>query len=192
MTTRKEQKEQRREQILMAALELFVKKGFSATKISDIASAASMSTGLLFHYFESKDALLEELIKIGLGGTQMAMQSEAMTPLEFFRHAAKTILGFIKENKTMAYMFVLMERSQRDDSIPAHIRNIALKVDNIEKSVSLIEAGQRAGEIRGGDPLALSMAYWSSIQGIAVTLALCGEMPVPDPEWVVELIKKND
>ena len=56
---RQEQKEARRQEILYVALDLFVKKGYAATKITDIAEKASMSVGLLFHYFESKEKLYE-------------------------------------------------------------------------------------------------------------------------------------
>ena len=52
--TRNEQKEERRRQILFKALELFVTKGFNETKITDISQALGISTGLLFHYYESK------------------------------------------------------------------------------------------------------------------------------------------
>ena len=45
--TRKEQKELRQKQIMFKALELFVTKGFSETKISDIAAALDISVGLL-------------------------------------------------------------------------------------------------------------------------------------------------
>ena len=50
--TRNEQKEERRKQILFKALELFVTKGFTETKITDIAQSLDISTGLLFHYYE--------------------------------------------------------------------------------------------------------------------------------------------
>ena len=58
--TRKEQKEERRKAILMTALDLFVNRGYYETKITDIAAAVPMSTGLMFHYFESKEELLLE------------------------------------------------------------------------------------------------------------------------------------
>ena len=51
MDTRKEKKERSRQEILYAALELFVTKGYAATKITDIAKSANMSRGLMFHYF---------------------------------------------------------------------------------------------------------------------------------------------
>ena len=66
--TRKEQKEFREKQILFKALELFVIKGYSETKISDIADSLNISIGLLFHYYKSKEQLYLELIKIGIDG----------------------------------------------------------------------------------------------------------------------------
>jgi AcrR family transcriptional regulator len=69
LETRKEQKEKRRQEILCAALELFVSRGYAATKITDIAAQANMSTGLMFHYFESKEKLYEELIRMGVEAT---------------------------------------------------------------------------------------------------------------------------
>ena len=62
--TRKEQKEERRQAILMTALTLFVERGYHDTKITDIAEAVPMSTGLMFHYFASKEELLLELLKL--------------------------------------------------------------------------------------------------------------------------------
>ena len=59
--TRKEQKEERRNSILMTALTLFVERGYYDTKIADIAAAVPMSTGLMFHYFSSKEAVLVEM-----------------------------------------------------------------------------------------------------------------------------------
>ena len=66
--TRTEQREKRRQEILMVALDIFVHKSFAAAKTQDIASAVGMSEGLMFHYFESKEKLYEELIKTAMEG----------------------------------------------------------------------------------------------------------------------------
>jgi AcrR family transcriptional regulator len=50
-------KDERREQILSAALKVFARKGFAAAKISDIVARAGMSHGLVYHYFKSKEEL---------------------------------------------------------------------------------------------------------------------------------------
>ena len=72
--TRKEQKEARKWQIIRATLDLFVERGYYGTKTSQISKRADISEGLLFHYFPTKEILLEELINIGLEGMRMPMQ----------------------------------------------------------------------------------------------------------------------
>ena len=49
----------------MTALQLFIEKGYHETKVSDIAAAVPMSTGLMFHYFKSKEELLAALVAMG-------------------------------------------------------------------------------------------------------------------------------
>ena len=66
---RSEQAEQRRAQLIDTALTLFAERGIEATRISDIAQAAGVAQGLLYHYFpsvggvSSKDALLAAIIE---------------------------------------------------------------------------------------------------------------------------------
>jgi AcrR family transcriptional regulator len=54
-----------REKILNVALELFAKKGYHATSISQIAKKAKISKGLMYNYFPSKEKLLDEIIQQG-------------------------------------------------------------------------------------------------------------------------------
>jgi AcrR family transcriptional regulator len=51
--------EDKRRQILDAAVRVFARKGFHASRVGDIAEEAGVAHGLLYHYFESKDAVLE-------------------------------------------------------------------------------------------------------------------------------------
>jgi AcrR family transcriptional regulator len=55
--------EARPDEVLDAALELFMEKGFSATRVEDIAKRAGLSKGAVYLYFSSKEALLEGLVR---------------------------------------------------------------------------------------------------------------------------------
>lgn len=63
MKSRRAQAEWRRERLLDAALGVFVDKGVDGASVKDIARAAGVTPGLLYHYFESKDDLVLTLIK---------------------------------------------------------------------------------------------------------------------------------
>src|SRR5436305_1620134 len=55
---RRQQKEERREQILDATLRVFSEKGYSGASMRDIAREVGVTEGLLYHYFESKEQLM--------------------------------------------------------------------------------------------------------------------------------------
>jgi AcrR family transcriptional regulator len=61
--SRKIQAEERRLQILDTALTIFASNGFLGTSIKDIAEAAGISQGLMYHYFASKEDLLTATIE---------------------------------------------------------------------------------------------------------------------------------
>ncbi len=194
MPTRDEQKEQRRQLIIFKALELFAKKGYSDTKIGDIAKAADMSVGLMFHYFESKEQLYEELVRMGVEGTNYPMDMNFNSPLDYFTGFLNVMFSYAKEQPWVFYMFVLMAQARRSDGIPQHIRELALSVNQIEQSAEIIAAGQQYGYFREGDPYALSFAFWSSVQGVMEEIAispemLSGEKELPRAEWIIDIIR---
>lgn len=191
METRKEQKEKRRQDILLAALNLFVSKGYAATKVTDIAKKVNMSTGLMFHYFKSKEDLYEELIKFGLEGTKYPAQQKCENAIDFFSNFATELFEYMRLQPMTAKMFVLMADAQRSEATPPHIREIAMQTNTIEQFVPIIEWGQQEGTIRKGNPLSLSNAFWCSIQGIAENYASNPQIDLPDPEWIVDIIKNG-
>jgi AcrR family transcriptional regulator len=61
--TRQRRKEARPQELLDAALDLFVEKGFAATRAEEVASRAGVSKGTLYLYYPSKEELLKEVIR---------------------------------------------------------------------------------------------------------------------------------
>lgn len=191
METRKEQKERRKQEIMQAALELFVSKGYAATKITDIAKRANISTGLMFHYFESKENLYEELVRMGLEGTTHPGEQKCEHAIDFFVKFTEELFVYMKEQAIVAKLFVLMAEAQRSDATPEHIREIAMRVNVIEQFVPIIEWGQQEGTIREGEPLIISNAFWCSIQGIAERYATNQDVALPKAEWIVDIVRRK-
>lgn len=191
MESRKEQKEKRRAQILNVALDLFISKGYSSTKISDIAQLAGMSMGLMFHYFESKEKLYEELIKIGTKGPMSIFEQNCTEPLSFFENSAKFIFEAIENEPSMAKMFVLMSQAYYNEAAPQAIKDMINGFDIYKPTVALIEQGQKNMTIREGNSLALAIAYWCAIQGIAEQLAQNPGLPCPSSDWIVDILRRK-
>lgn len=67
-TLRTRRPEDRAPEIARAALELFVTRGFAATKLADVAKAAAVSKGLPYLYFKNKEELFKAVITEAIGG----------------------------------------------------------------------------------------------------------------------------
>ena len=63
---RRRRKEARPAELTAAALDLFVEKGFAATRLDDVAIRAGVSKGTLYLYFDSKEALFKAVVEEGI------------------------------------------------------------------------------------------------------------------------------
>ncbi|HZQ88795.1 MAG TPA: TetR/AcrR family transcriptional regulator [Gaiellaceae bacterium] len=63
MSERTSAAEEKRRVILDAAVRVFARKGFHASRVGDIAEEAGVAHGLLYHYFSSKDEVLETIFR---------------------------------------------------------------------------------------------------------------------------------
>jgi AcrR family transcriptional regulator len=64
-----------RERILRAAKRCFVERGFHAASIADIAKTAEMSAGLIYRYFDSKDAIVRGIVDLQLEEARTLLDS---------------------------------------------------------------------------------------------------------------------
>ncbi len=191
MGVRQKQREKRRWAILEAALDLFISKGYADTKIGDIAEKANMSMGLMFHYFESKAKLYEELIRIGVSAPVKMMTVDSSDPLRFFETVAEYIISAIKSSTFTAKMFVLMYQIQSNASLSEPIQEILKEMEYLDKTISIIEEGQKRGQIRQGSAQALAALYWQTLSGVAIYAALKPGAPIAEPEWIVDCIRRR-
>ena len=63
---RRRHKDARPAELLAAALELFVDKGFAATRLTDVAARAGVAKGTLYLYFDNKEALFRAVVEQGI------------------------------------------------------------------------------------------------------------------------------
>lgn len=186
--TRKEQKEERKKAILMTALRLFVERGYYDTKITDIAAAVPMSTGLMFHYFASKEELLKELVRMGAEGTKAAAYKGEAAPDVHLTEFLRQMFSYAKEQPWVFQMFVLMGQARRA-GMPEEAREIAMQIGTVASTAELIKAGQKQKIFHEGDAILMSRCFWASVQGIMEEMATDKKMKAPDPAWIVSMLK---
>ncbi|HSI55695.1 MAG: TetR/AcrR family transcriptional regulator [Ramlibacter sp.] len=76
---RERRKEARPGELLDAALELFVEKGFAATRAEEVAARAGVSKGTLFLYFPSKEELFKAVVRENISGRFQEWNEEFQT-----------------------------------------------------------------------------------------------------------------
>ena len=148
-----------------------------------------MSVGLMFHYFESKEVLLLELVKMGLSGPKSLNPPENIPPDMFLEGFLGQLFSYAKEQPWVFNMFVLMGQVRRV-GMPQEARDLALSADTIGSTVPLIKRGQELGVFKEGDPEMLSLCFWAAVQGIMEEMALKKDMQAPDPKWIVDVLRK--
>ena len=165
-------RDERREQILLAALRVFAYKGLSATKITDIAAAAGISQGLIHHYFISKESLFtaaaERAIIGAMEDTISAAESTDGQPWDrLVAMCEKWLGGMISEPE---YLLVIVQCLINED-IPPGTRELVAKYGHslFSNLVQLICDGQAAGQIIAGNPDELAVIFMSTIQGLVLT-----------------------
>lgn len=145
--TRRQQAEERREQILNAALEVFAEKGYAGASMRDIARAVGVTEGLLYHYFESKEQLLEACWRERSWRPQLEriLQEGEDKPLsEVLREVVRSFAQTMEENASTVLMCV-SEMQRNPQMAVSHIERIE---DNMRLIGDFLRRRQAAGEIR--------------------------------------------
>ena len=87
---RRRRKDARPSELTAAALDLFVEKGFAATRLDDVAARAGVSKGTLYLYFDSKETLFKAVVEEGivpaLAAAEQRMAEHNGSSVELLRH----------------------------------------------------------------------------------------------------------
>ena len=102
------QGQERKQQLLDRAAELFAERGFAETRVVDIVRAAGVAKGLFYWYFENKEALFRELVeqnRLRLRRAQAHAIDPAAEPLLQIRQGAEASVRYMAR---YAHFFALL------------------------------------------------------------------------------------
>ncbi len=156
--------EQKRREILAAAATTFARHGHGGTNLQRVAAAAGMGKSSLYHYFPTRDALFDALVRDLLQREEAAFDELATAPgsapqrLEALMSA---IVALIDEWVKAGPLLIECLRDARGRrAVQRALRRIR------EAMAKLIEDGQRSGEFRRGDPQAMATVVVGSFDGV--------------------------
>ena len=186
-----ELEKQRREQILGAALGLFFENGYANTTMSDIAVAAGISKGLIYHYFKNKAEVLfsyEENLQECLDEIALLPTPKA-TIREFGRRFLLRELdesGYIPPLQVFVIVFA---RGEMDHPEFAD-RNPLYKDLGRTYFGPLFKKGMELGEFKQGNPEVFGDIYWHYLLGNIMEIVQDRKNPniaTPDLDTLLDL-----
>ena len=170
----------RRRQILDAAIRVFARQGFHACRVSDIAREAGVAHGLIYHYFDSKDEILNELFveRWSLLLTAIAeVDARPIPPREKLDAVAGFIIGSYHHDPELMKVIIVEVTRAANSFGRTHLPEIRKAYDLIAK---IVRDAQKQGAFRDDvDADFASMWFYGAIEQL-----LSG--------WVFELIPGTD
>jgi TetR/AcrR family fatty acid metabolism transcriptional regulator len=163
----------KRERILAAAVRVFAKNGFYATRVSEVAKAAGVADGTIYLYFRSKDELLVSLFEDRVEKLLAFMKREL--PLrkdarERLRAVIELQLGLLEDERDLAEVITVILRQSTKLMKEFAAPRFMAYLDAIAKVVA---EGQAEGVFRSDvSPGLVARATFGALDGIALTWAL--------------------
>ena len=150
---RERQREERRSQILDAALVVFSQKGYHATNVSDVAAQAGVSQGTIYWYFESKDELFHAALLsafMDIGEDTLGSLSACNTATEKLNALAESMEGLadVAEGLFMLFLGYWSSSDRREESAQIWIDLLKQYKDVV---VAIVEEGIGNGEFKPVD-----------------------------------------
>ena len=173
----------RRRQILDAAVRVFARQGFHACRVSDIADEAGVAYGLVYHYFRSKEQVMNELFS-ERWSLLLAAIEEADTREATARDKLDAVAGFIIDSyrhDPELMQVIIVEVTRAANSFGrTHLPEISRAYESIAK---IISDGQAAGSFRADiDPQFASMWFYGGIEQ-SLTGWIFEQIPAADDDF---------
>jgi AcrR family transcriptional regulator len=151
---RERRKEARPGELLDAALDLFVEKGFSATRAEEVAARAGVSKGTLFLYFQSKEDLFKAVVRENIANKFPTWQEEFVTfegtSADMLRYAMTSWWERIGKTRASGITKLVMSEAQNFPEIAEFYQEEVIKPGNAMIH-RILERGVQSGEFRDLD-----------------------------------------
>ncbi|WP_346115900.1 TetR/AcrR family transcriptional regulator [Micromonospora coerulea] len=181
---RSRRREDTRQRLFVAAVELIAEQGFSATTVDDIAARAGVAKGTVYYNFESKTVLFEELLRHGIGLLTADFRAAVagQPPREALAALVRAELEYIRRYRAFAQLLLSeMWRTNREWQQTLRL----LRGEAIEVIAETVRAGVASGDL----PADLDVRTASSaLFGVGLVVAV--DWLVFQPERPIEDVQE--
>jgi TetR/AcrR family transcriptional regulator, fatty acid metabolism regulator protein len=167
--------EEKRRQLLDAAVRVFAHKGFHTSRVGDIAEEAGVAHGLLYHYFASKDEVLDTIFRetwSDLLAEIHEIESSNESAREQLQRVAARLLGGWRMHPDV--IRVLVREIARSAEVQQRIGELVKPIEAIQR---IIGRGQQTGEFRSDfDSRLAGIIFYGGIEEVLSGWVL-GQIP---------------
>ena len=180
LTDRSIAQEERRRQILDAAVRVFARSGYHRSRVGDIAEEAGVAHGLLYHYFSSKEEVLQTVFRENWGELIERFRSVEATnepAQEKLAGIAKILLRTWRNDPDL--VTVMVREVARSQQLQGQVEDVREAFAIVER---VIQEGQAAGAFR--PDLDARFASWVVYGGLEEVLTgwVLGQLPAGEEE----------
>jgi TetR/AcrR family transcriptional regulator, fatty acid metabolism regulator protein len=173
--TNAQAQEEKRRLLLEAAVRVFARKGYHASRVGDIAEEAGVAYGLLYHYFRSKEEVLLTVFREtwrALIETIESVEEAGDPPREQLRKVAEILLRSWRRDPDLVRVLVL--EVTRSPHLPGEMDEIVASFAAIQE---IVERGQADGSIRPDlDARLASYVFYGAVEELLTGWVL-GRLP---------------
>jgi len=163
----REIREEMRNTILKKSMLYFAKNGFAGTKISDLAKHIGIGQGTIYVYFESKEELFQEILKIADYTNELKqlkiLVHTPITAKKKLRRLSKTVMERLQEDEMFAAMIALNTQMLLEKDNDCSSSDTAYQSEMYKYTAKIIEQGQKEGTMVEGSGTKLADYYWGVI-----------------------------
>ena len=183
-------RENRKNQILNAAFEVFVNKGYAKTTMDDIVASSNLSKGALYHYYKSKKELFLSLIdhwEIYTFKDFYDKKSQNKKASDILRFFGENVINTLNEKKH-AYIAEIEFRAMSNQDAEIKKRSNILYGKLLELFEKVVKKGIKENEFKDLDIRKTSMAFLAIFQSIT-WFVIADETAVSPDEYIRDSIE---
>ena len=136
----------RRAEIIAAALKVFARKGFHATRAEDVAAEAEIAKGTLYLYFDSKEAIYEAALAHAMQSLRTLLDQRLQTAAGVRDQVYVYIAARLEFWGAQGELYRMVLTVGREK--PQRKRTAAILSDSVEHLVEILRAGVKRRELR--------------------------------------------
>lgn len=147
-TINKKRTKEQKEKIANTAMKLFIQKGYEYSSINEIIQKSHISKGSFYHYFESKEDLMnflaQEIIAAMIPGVQKIANNPKLNALEKIQKSFNNIRNFKFKNRKKIMLLAKVMYKEENLKLRYYINNMALDLYQ-PIYTKIISQGQKEG-----------------------------------------------